>query len=65
MGKEADLTVMDVARMLPYHGSAMKFDDLTPDDILALCIYRGGPQAVLETFVRGRSVWRVPEPELF
>jgi hypothetical protein len=25
----------------------------------------GGPPAVLETFVRGRSVWRVQEPELF
>jgi guanine deaminase len=65
VGKDADLTVMDVPRLLPYHGSATKFEELTPDDILALCIYRGGPHAVLETFVRGRSVWRVPEPELF
>ena len=65
VGKEADLTVMDVATLLPYHGSATKFEELTPDDMLALCIYRGGPQAVLETFVRGRSVWRASEPELF
>jgi len=30
-----------------------------------LCIHRGGPEAVIETFVRGRSVYRAPEPELF
>jgi guanine deaminase len=65
VGKEADLTVMDVSKLLPYHGSATKFEDVSPDDILALCIYRGGPHAVLETFVRGRSVWSVPQPELF
>lgn len=65
VGKEADLTVMDVATLLPYHGSATKFEELTPDDLLALCIYRGGPHAVLETFVRGRSVWQATEPELF
>jgi guanine deaminase len=65
VGKEADLTVMDVSTLLPYHGSATKFEEVTPDDILALCIYRGGPHAVLETFVRGRSVWSVKQPELF
>ena len=65
VGKEADLTVMDVSALLPYHGSATKFEDLTPDDMLALCIYRGGPHAVLETFVRGRSVWSAQAPELF
>jgi guanine deaminase len=65
VGKDADLTVMDAATLLPYHGSATKFEELTPDDLLALCIYRGGPQAVLETFVRGRTVWQKTEPELF
>lgn len=65
VGKEADLTVMDVSTLLPYHGSATKFEEVTPDDILALCIYRGGPHAILETFVRGRSVWSVKQPELF
>ncbi len=57
-GKEADITVMDLAALLPYGGAGMKIEDLTPDDMLALCIYRGGPHAVLETFVRGESVWR-------
>ena len=65
IGKDADMTVMDIGAMLPYRGSATKPDELTPEDILSLCVYRGGPQAVLETFVRGRSVFRSAEPELF
>ena len=32
---------------------------ITPDDLLALCVYRGGPHAVLETFVRGVSLAHV------
>ena len=40
-------------------------EDLTPEDALNLCVYRGGPHAVLESFVRGRSVYRSAEPELF
>ncbi len=55
-GKEADITVMDLAALLPYGGAETKIEDLTPDDMLALCIYRGGPHAVLETFVRGQSL---------
>ncbi len=65
VGKEADLTVMDIASLLPYRGSATKFEELTAEEVLALCVYRGGPHAVLESFVRGRSVWRALEPELF
>ena len=38
---------------------------LTPHTVLSLCIYRGGPEAVLETYVRGQSVYRSPQPELF
>jgi len=60
-GKEADIAVMDLAAMLPHGGAETKIEDLTPDDMLALCIYRGGPHAVLETFVRGHSVWRAGE----
>lgn len=65
VGKEADVTVMDASILLPYRGSATKPDELSAEDILSLCIYRGGPHAVLETFVRGRSVYRSAEPELF
>ena len=64
IGKEADLTLMDFGALLPYRQHA-KTSDLTAEDIVSLCIYRGGPQAVLETFVRGRSVFRALEPELF
>jgi guanine deaminase len=64
-GKEADLTVMDLPSLLPYRGAANKIEELSPEDILALCVYRGGPHAVLETYVRGRCLWRSAEPELF
>jgi guanine deaminase len=65
IGKDADITVMDIGAMLPYRGSATRPDELTPDEVLSLCVYRGGPNAVLETFVRGRSVYRSASPELF
>jgi guanine deaminase len=65
IGKEADITVMDLSALLPYRGSAMKIEELSSDDILNLCVYRGGPHGVRETFVRGRSVYRSAEPELF
>ncbi len=65
IGKEADLVVMDYGALLPYRKSSKAYADFTPQDLLSLCIYRGGPEAVVETFVRGRSVYRAPEPELF
>ncbi|MEA3211676.1 MAG: guanine deaminase [Chthoniobacter sp.] len=65
IGKEADLTVMDYGAALPYRRSAKASNDLTAEDVVSLCIYRGGPEHVLETFVRGQSVYRAPAPELF
>ena len=65
IGKEADLTIMDYGALLPYRQSSKTAANLTAEDIVSLCIYRGGPHAVLETFVRGRSVYRALEPELF
>ncbi len=65
IGKEADLTVIDFAALLPYRKSSKVANDLTTDDVVSLCVHRGGPEAVVETFVRGRSVYRAPEPELF
>jgi guanine deaminase len=62
VGKEADLLVVDLASMLPYAGDRERVGDLSKEDILALCIYRGGPHATLETYVRGRCVYRQPEP---
>lgn len=65
IGKEADLTIMDFGALLPYRRGAKGVNDLTAEDIVSLCIYRGGPETVLETFVRGRSVYRALAPELF
>ncbi len=65
IGKEADLTIMNHGALLPYRQASKAAADLTAEDIVSLCIYRGGPHAVLETFVRGQSVYRAPEPELF
>ncbi|HEX7517542.1 MAG TPA: guanine deaminase [Chthoniobacterales bacterium] len=61
LGKEADLIVVDLAALLPYGKQGRRFDDLSTEDILALCIYRGGPHANLETYVRGKCVYRAPE----
>ncbi|MEI6349864.1 MAG: guanine deaminase [Verrucomicrobiota bacterium] len=65
VGKEADLVVMDLGSVLPYHKAVKGLVDLSPEDIVSLCVYRGGPGAVVETMVRGVSVHRAPEPELF
>ncbi|MEQ1862152.1 MAG: guanine deaminase [Chthoniobacteraceae bacterium] len=63
IGKEADLTIMDPGSLLPYRTKGAS--DLGADDVVSLCVYRGGPDSVIETFVRGRSVHRALEPELF
>jgi guanine deaminase len=60
-GKEADMIVVDLAALLPYGNQGKRIDDLTTEDILALCIYRGGPHSNLETYVRGKCVYRAPE----
>jgi guanine deaminase len=60
VGKEADLLLVDLAALLPYGKEVAQLNDLSTEDILALCIYRGNPQATLETYVRGRCVYRAP-----
>ncbi len=57
VGKEADLTVIDPGTLLPYGREADARMDLTAEDIVSLCVYRGGPEAVVSTYVRGRKVW--------
>ena len=57
-GKEADLVVVDLAALLPYGNERQHASELTKEDIVALCVYRGGPHATRETYVRGRSVYR-------
>ncbi|MEI8342635.1 MAG: guanine deaminase [Verrucomicrobiota bacterium] len=65
IGREADLTVVDFGSLLPSRKSTRDHADLSAADILGLCIYRGGPQATVETFVRGESVYRAMNPALF
>ena len=57
-GKEADFIVVDLAVLLPYPKSAGAVQELSAEDALALCVYRGGPQAILETYVRGKCIYR-------
>jgi guanine deaminase len=59
-GKEADLLLVDLVSLLPYGKSGPPLDDLSPEDLLALCIYRGGPNATVESYVRGSCVYRAP-----
>ncbi len=63
-GKEADLLLVDIAATLPYGGDQGRLADLSAEDIIALCIYRGGPHATVETYVRGKSVYRRPDPSV-
>ena len=55
-GKEADLIVVDLSALTPYRKMPLK--DLSTEDVVALCIYRGGPHANVETYVRGRCVYQ-------
>ena len=65
VGKDADLTVIDIATVLPYRKVSRSGPDISADDLLALCVYRANATNTLETFVRGRSIYRAPEPVLF
>jgi guanine deaminase len=61
VGKEADLLVVDLAALLPYGKADVPLADLSTEDILALCIYRGGPHATWQTYVRGKCVYQATE----
>jgi guanine deaminase len=65
LGKDADLVVLDLAHALPYGARGNIHSDLSAEDVIALLVYRGGPRTVVETFVRGTSVYRAPAPLLF
>ena len=38
--------------------------ELSPQDLIALCIYRAGPSATLSTYVRGRKVYEAGQSPL-
>ena len=61
-GKEADLLVLDPARLGPYGDPG----ELEGGELVSLCVYRGSPHATVASFVRGRLVynWATPyQPE--
>src|SRR6266699_1798910 len=60
VGKEADFSVVDLAALVPYPRNRDALGELSTEDILALCVYRGGPHANLETYVRGKCVYQAP-----
>jgi guanine deaminase len=62
-GKEADLIVVDLSALAPYAKDRQSINNLSTEDVLALCIYRGGPHANLETYVRGKCVYRALNTE--
>lgn len=64
IGKEADLLVLDLAGVTPYGRKTNPHAHLTAEDVITLLVYRGGPSAVVETLVRGKSVYRAPAPLL-
>jgi guanine deaminase len=60
-GKEADLIVVDLGAVAPYRKDRQSLHQIPTGDVLALCIYRGGPHANLKTYVRGRCVYEARE----
>lgn len=61
VGQEADVVVVDLESLLPYGAEGGALARMSAEDVLALCIYRGGPEATRETYLRGRCVYRKPE----
>ena len=59
-GKEADLTLIDLRALLPYPEERQALDDISAEDAVALCVYRGAAQATAATYVRGRCVYERP-----
>jgi guanine deaminase len=62
VGKEADLIIVDLTALVPYPQARETLGALSTEDVLALCVYRGGPHANLETYVRGKCVYPAPKP---
>jgi guanine deaminase len=61
-GKEADLTIVDLSALIPYGKQNAALEQLSTEDVVALCIYRGGPHATLATYVRGNCVYQATNP---
>ena len=62
-GKEADLIVVNLAALLPYPKNSDALRELSTEDVLALCVYRGGPHANVQTYVRGKCAYQALSPD--
>jgi hypothetical protein len=49
---------VDLSALIPYGRHNPALDRLSTEDVIALCIYRGGPHATLATYVRGACVYQ-------
>lgn len=58
--KEADFIVGHLASLLSYSKNREALGELSTENALALCIYRGVPEANLETYVRGKCIYQAP-----
>lgn len=63
-GKAADLVVIDLGEIVPGGRRANFEADYSGEDLLSMLIYRGGPQATLATYVRGKRLYAAPQPAL-
>ena len=61
-GKEADLLVIDLNTLLPYPKEHVPLDELSTEDVVALCIYRGAAQSTVESYVRGQRIYESSTP---
>lgn len=64
IGKEADVVVLDLASITPYGRKTNPHASLSVEDVITLLVHRGHSSAVVETFVRGRSIYRAAAPML-
>lgn len=55
-GREADIAIWDLNKVLPYAGKFTPPDPLDAHSLSAQLVYRASPSALLAAFVRGRPV---------
>lgn len=56
VGFDADLVVMDIGELTPYPEDFPLRNNLSPEDVVALAVYRGCPSSIVSTYVRGRKI---------
>lgn len=57
IGKSADCVVINTLDLMPAPQNEDVLQDLSPEELVALLIFRGGPEQVLSTIVRGKTIY--------